>query len=121
MAKNMEIALLFDFYGELLTEKQRNVVEMYYNDDLSLAEIAESENITRQGVRDSIKRAEAQMLELEDKLHLTVRFREMREGFAAICNAAEEIREVNDKFHYSRQIDQRAAHIIELAEQLKER
>ena len=69
MAKNMEISLLFDFYGDMLTEKQRDVVELYYNDDLSLAEIAENEGITRQGVRDSIKRAEAQLLEMEDRLH----------------------------------------------------
>ena len=55
MAKNLEIALLFDFYGEMLTDKQRDVVELYYNDDLSLSEIAENEGITRQGVRDSIK------------------------------------------------------------------
>ena len=60
MAKNLEISLLFDFYGDMLTEKQRDVVELYYNDDLSLSEIAENEGITRQGVRDSIKRAEAQ-------------------------------------------------------------
>ena len=52
MAKNLEIALLFDFYGEMLTEKQRDVVELYYDDDLSLSEIAENEGITRQGVRD---------------------------------------------------------------------
>ena len=66
MAKNLEIALLFDFYGEMLTDKQRDVVELYYNDDLSLSEIAENEGITRQGVRDSIKRAEAQLLDMED-------------------------------------------------------
>lgn len=66
MAKNMEIALLFDFYGDMLTDKQRDVVELYYDNDLSLSEIAENEGITRQGVRDSIKRAETQMLEMED-------------------------------------------------------
>ena len=71
MAKNLEIALLFDFYGDMLTEKQRDVVELYYDNDLSLSEIAENEGITRQGVRDSIKRAEAQLLEMEDRLHLS--------------------------------------------------
>ena len=68
MGKNLEIALLLDFYGEMLTEKQRDMVHYYYNDDLSLAEIAENEGITRQGVRDSIKRAEAQMLEIVKQL-----------------------------------------------------
>ena len=67
MAKNMEVALLLDFYGDMLTEKQREVMELYYNQDLSLAEIAENDGITRQGVRDSIKRAETQLLDMEDR------------------------------------------------------
>ncbi len=50
MAKNLEISLLMDFYGEMLTEKQREVIDYYYNDDLSLGEIAANEGITRQGV-----------------------------------------------------------------------
>ena len=57
MAKNLEISFLLDFYGDMLTDKQRDVVELYYNEDLSLAEIAAHSGITRQGVRDSIKRA----------------------------------------------------------------
>lgn len=56
MAKNLEITVLYDFYGDLLTEKQQEVIELYYNEDLSLAEIAALSGITRQGVRDSIKR-----------------------------------------------------------------
>ena len=58
MAKDLRITFLLDFYGDMLTEKQREVVECYYNEDLSLAEIAEEKGITRQGVRDGIKRAE---------------------------------------------------------------
>jgi len=54
VAKNLEISFLLDFYGSMLTEKQRIMIEYYYNDDLSLAEIADNEGITRQGVRDSI-------------------------------------------------------------------
>ena len=56
--KNLELGYLLDFYGELLSERKRAVMDMYYNEDLSLAEIAENTGITRQGVRDSIKRAE---------------------------------------------------------------
>ena len=58
MAKNLEIAVLLDLYGDMLTEKQRDFLGYYYNDDLSLSEIAENEGITRQGVRDamSVKR-----------------------------------------------------------------
>ncbi len=68
VAKNLEISLLLDFYGDMLTEKQRNVVELYYNEDLSLSEIAAHSRITRQGVRDSIKRAEGILLDLEESL-----------------------------------------------------
>ena len=62
--KNLDISILLDHYGEMLTEKQREVIDLYYNQDLSLAEIAEQEGISRQGVRDNIKRAEAQLLEI---------------------------------------------------------
>ena len=82
MAKNLQISFLLDFYGEMLTEKQREMIEYYYNEDLSLAEIADNQGITRQGVRDSIKRAEAQLLEMEERLGLARRFREMREGLS---------------------------------------
>ena len=68
MAKNLEIAYLLDFYGDMLTEKQRNAIDLYYNDDLSLAEIAQAADISRQGVRDNIKRAEQILTELEEKL-----------------------------------------------------
>ncbi len=122
MAKDMEMAWLFDFYGDMLTEKQRQVVELYYEEDLSLAEIAENQHITRQGVRDSLKRAEAQMLEMEERLQLAGRFREMRDGFDAICTAAHDIRTLNDKLHHrSIEIDERVSRIVALAEQLRER
>ncbi|MCI8553916.1 MAG: YlxM family DNA-binding protein [Clostridiales bacterium] len=120
MAKNMDIALLFDFYGDMLTDKQRGVVELYYNDDLSLSEIAENEGITRQGVRDSIKRAEAQLLEMEERLGLARRFHDMREGLEAIRTAAGDIRRLNDRYGYSREIHDRAGRILELASRLAE-
>ena len=76
VTKNLEISYLLDFYGDVLTEKQRDVMEQYYNDDLSLSEIADNFGITRQGVRDAIKRGEGTILELEDKLNdPTVRVR----------------------------------------------
>ena len=64
MSKNLAISDLLDLYGPMLTDKQRDVIELYYNQDLSLAEIAEHEQITRQGVRDNIKRGEAFLLEM---------------------------------------------------------
>ena len=59
MEKNLNVSILLDFYGAMLTEKQREAVEYYYNDDLSLSEIADNQGISRQGVRDAINRAEA--------------------------------------------------------------
>lgn len=120
MAKNLEIALLFDFYGEMLTEKQRDMIELYYEDDLSLAEIAENEGITRQGVRDSIKRAEAQLIDMEQRLHLADRFRQMREGFEEISRAVSEIGEINDRSNFSREIDLRVRRIAALTDRLSE-
>ena len=72
--KPLEMSLLFDFYGETLTEKQRELFDLYYNEDLSLAEISEHAGITRQGVRDSIKRAEHARREMEEKLGLGARY-----------------------------------------------
>ncbi len=82
--KNLNISVLLDHYGAMLTDKQREVIDLYYNDDLSLAEIAEQEGISRQGVRDNIKRAEAQLLEMEEKLHAAERFKKMMEMFEAV-------------------------------------
>ena len=61
MGKNLEFSALLDVYGRFLSNKQRNLTEYYYNDDLSLSEIAENEGITRQGVSDNIRRAENKM------------------------------------------------------------
>ena len=86
MAKDLEIAMLFDFYGGLLTEKQQSAIDQYYNQDQSLSEIAENEGITRQGVRDAVKRAEAQLWEMEQQLGLAARFRRMEEGLETCRN-----------------------------------
>lgn len=119
MGKNLEIALLLDFYGEMLTEKQRDMVDYYYNDDLSLAEIAENEGITRQGVRDSIKRAEAQMLEMEERLGLSRRFRCICEDAMQIAELADSIRRDSDFPGAPRDIGERAAEIVRLADKLQ--
>lgn len=70
MKKNLGVSDLIDVYGELLTDKQRDMLELYYNDDLSLSEIAEHYDITRQGVHDSIKRGEESLREYERVLGL---------------------------------------------------
>ena len=72
--QTFRMTMLFDFYGELLTERQKEFYELYYDEDLSLSEIAENYGISRQGVRDVIVRAEAYMTEIEDKTGLVKRF-----------------------------------------------
>lgn len=101
MEKNLEISLLLDFYRELLTEKQADAIDLYYNQDLSLGEISENLNITRQGVRDSLKRGEKQLLELEGKLGLAKRFDTIRKGLENIQNAANEIEILNTQKYNS--------------------
>lgn len=118
MAKNLEISLLLDFYGEMLTEKQREVVELYYNQDLSLAEIAQHSGITRQGVRDSIKRAENQLVDCEERLGLHARFHEISEGLEEIVQLAEYLKEENRRLAYSEEYAQRCERIAEIANNL---
>ena len=74
MSKDLSIGILLDFYGDLLTEKQRDTLDLYYNKDYSLAEIAEDLDISRQGVRDFIKRGEKQLHDFEDSLKMEQRF-----------------------------------------------
>jgi predicted DNA-binding protein YlxM (UPF0122 family) len=90
--KTLHMTMLLDFYGELLTEKQRNFFEMYYNEDLSLAEMAELMGISRQGARDLIVRAEATLRETEEKIGLVKRYREQR---AAINSMNEKLAELS--------------------------
>ena len=68
MEKKVEISMLWQIYGKLLTEKQYEYIDYYYNNDLSLSEIAENDNITRQAVRDIIKKGERKLFEYEEKL-----------------------------------------------------
>ena len=84
MLKIVKISLLYDFYGELLTEKQKKVLDLYYNNDLSLGEIAEELTITRQAVYDNIKRSEKLLNHYEEKLGLVEKFLKQKEKFLEI-------------------------------------
>ena len=88
--------MLFDFYGELLTEKQREYFDLHYNEDLSLAEIAEQGGISRQGVWDIIRRAEAAMVEIEEKTGLIKRFNERSAVLSELEDKLSEIEKLTD-------------------------
>ena len=93
MAKDLSISILIDFYGELLTQKRYDVLDMYYNQDLSLSEIAEECGISRQGARDAIKHGEAQLYGLEEKLGLAERFSQISETMNEMKCVAEQIKQ----------------------------
>jgi uncharacterized protein len=95
MEKNIEVSLLFDFYGELLKPSGKKAIDLYYNEDLSLAEVADEMGITRQGVRDSIKRSEQQLFEFEEKLGLFKQFSKLEQGIDEISALALEIKELS--------------------------
>jgi len=80
--KSLEIGYLLDFYGELLNERRRTVLDMYYNEDMSLSEIADTLCITRQGARDLIKKAGDELLNFEEKLGVARKFRD-------VCNCTD--------------------------------
>ena len=86
---SLELTLLFDYYGELLTKKQYTCFDLYYNQDLSLAEIADEAGISRQGVHDSIARAEAALREFEAKIGCVSRAVKTRTCVERIQSAAE--------------------------------
>ena len=89
-------SMLLDFYGELLTDKQRECFDLHYNEDLSLSEIADQLGISRQGVWDNIRRAETAMKEIEEKTGLIRRFERTRRALGVIRGRAEQISEAGD-------------------------
>lgn len=94
--KLVQVALLFDFYGQLLTDKQKEIVDVYYNYDLSLGEISEQQGISRQGVYDTLKRAEKMLNEYEEKLGLVDRFLKQKENMKKIIEMLDELMNVDE-------------------------
>ena len=91
MDKKIEISMLWQIYGALLTEKQKEYIDYYYNEDLSLAEIAQNDGITRQGVRDIIKKGEKKLFEYEEKLDVMKKTIEQEEKIAIILSEINKI------------------------------
>ena len=114
------MTMLYDFYGELLTDRQKEFFDLYYNEDLSLSEIAENNGITRQGVRDVIVRAENTMQEVEDKTGIIRRFQSQRPLLDSIETAAHEIRSLNALQYFDPQIAGLTDQISESVQALKE-
>lgn len=103
LAKDLSVSVLLDFYGELLTEKQAEALDLYYNQDLSLAEIAVDMEVSRQGVRAFIKQGEAHLLEFEEKLGMAKRFAEISktvrnmQEIVSIMPQSEEVKMITEK------------------------
>lgn len=94
--KDMKMALLLDFYGDILTERKLEIMQMYYDEDCSLSEIAEEMGISRQGARDAVKRSECELSSLEDKLGLASRFEKLKEEIALIAGEVSSVGEAFD-------------------------
>ncbi len=120
MEKNIEISILLDFYGSLLGTNQRTALELYYNDDLSLSEAAQHMGISRQGVRDCVKRGETALFEYERKLGLAAKFDTMLKGLEQIKTDAENIGTFNSKIMRSMDVQNWAKDIVRIADELAE-
>ena len=98
--KNLNIGYLLDFYGDVLTERRRDALDFYYNNDMSLAEVAEELEISRQGARDLIKKAEEELFFYEEKLGLARKFADAQrhaERALALCESNSDTREIEEE------------------------
>lgn len=93
----LQMTLLFDYYGELLTDRQRMCFDLRHNQDLSLAEIAQELNVSRQGVHDNLSRAEALLMNMEDKTGCVRRDLQCRKAAREIMGLAAELAENEDQ------------------------
>ena len=119
MSKNLEMSYLLDFYGEVLTEKQRDMIQQYFNMDLSLSEIADNFNITRQGVRDAIKRGEGILTDLEDKIGFARKYRDIVQGIEQVKTLAQNITFYNiSSYSVNDDISKAAGKIMQICEDL---
>lgn len=141
MAVNPDITILLDLYGEMLTEKERDTLEYYYNDDLSLKEIADNESaarrfrrdmgyasdspserdtITRQGVRDTIKRAEKKLMDYDSKLQLVEKYSRLSQKLDSLEQCVASIDEFNRRHGCYKEISDNITLIGLIVEELRE-
>ncbi|MBR5152373.1 MAG: DNA-binding protein [Clostridia bacterium] len=120
MERNVEIGLLFSIYKNMLTQRQAESVDLYYNEDLSLAEISEHMGITRQGVRDNIKRAEHTMYDVEEKLGLAKRFLTIKEELNRIDDIIRDIEQSPNIMYLSDDIKRKINQILTIIADINE-
>ncbi|MCI2106247.1 MAG: DNA-binding protein [Intestinimonas sp.] len=114
------MAMMYDFYGDLLTDRQKEFYDLYYNEDLSLSEIAENYGITRQGVRDVIVRAEAYLTEIEDKTGLIHRFHLMQHQLDQVAGYAEQLLKLNADRYEDNNLESIGLKLKDLTETMKQ-
>ena len=105
MPKELAMSLLFDLYGSVLGERQREIFSDYYDNDLSLSEIADRFGITRQGVRDIIVRAEKTLEDIEEKTGLIQRYHRTRATTAALRSLCSQLQALNQARFMDRELD----------------
>ena len=115
MDKNVEISMLLDYYAPLLTDKQKNITDLYYNCDYSLGEIADNLEISRQGVRNALKRAESVLISSEERLGFAKRMFTVQSDALKIKSLAEHLKDTTDDTKLLSDID----NIIRLAQSLQ--
>ncbi|MDR2817741.1 MAG: HTH domain-containing protein [Oscillospiraceae bacterium] len=120
MAKNLGISNLLDFYSAMLTDKQKEVAHLYFNEDLSLSEIAELLGITRQGVRDHIKKVETSLALLEERLRVAGNYSKMRTQCRQIDELIGSLNQYNRKYLFSAELTKRLKKVSELLGELLE-
>ncbi len=120
MGKNLEITYLIDIYGSMLTDKQRDALELYYFEDLSLAEIAQNMQISRQGVRDSIKRGEEILFTLENSLGYLKKMRKYEEIISNIKEQNLLMLSELKKISYTRAVQSRCEALISYLDECTE-
>lgn len=112
LERNVEVGLLFSFYRNMLTDRQAECVDLYYDEDLSLSEISEHLGITRQGVRDNIKRAEHTLFAAEEKLGLAMRFINIKERLERVDDIIREIEKSPNIMYLSDDIKRKINEIL---------
>lgn len=111
----LEMSLLFDYYGGMLTEKQRRCFDMRYNQDLSLGEIAQDMGVSRQAVCDNLRRTEALLRKMEENVGYVGRDLKLRKVLRSIREAAQQLKE-----HADYAVSQPAAKILAVVEEIEE-